>query len=273
MANYAAADLTAGRLRGYRGRMDPVCFHIGSRPIYWFGVLTALGFAAALCHWSRLAKIRGKAPEYASDIVLWIMVGGVLGARLAYVLANWPEYAGDLLGIVRIDRGGLIYYGGLLGGSLAMILLARRRREPLFGLADFVISGVPLGHALGRVGCFLNGCCHGTPTGHWIGSLTRGVHPAQLYEAAGNLVIYYILAKHYPRRRFDGHTLCLYLVMYAGLRFMNEFFRGDERQRMGGISVAQWMSMSLLLCGVFGWRVLSRRGATQGHEHDPHSAE
>lgn len=267
-----AADLTAGRLRGYRGRMDPVCFHIGSRPIYWFGVMTALGFAAALGHWSRLARIRGKAPEYASDIVLWIMVGGVLGARLAYVLANWPEYAGDLLGIVRIDRGGLIYYGGLIGGSLAVILLARRRREPLFGLADFVVSGVPLGHALGRVGCFLNGCCHGTHTGHWIGSLTRGVHPAQLYEALGNLAIYYILAKHYPRRRFDGHTLCLYMMMYAGLRFANEFIRGDERQRMAGVSLAQWVSLALFLCGVFAWRALSRRGAGQDHEHDPRTA-
>ena len=244
--------------------MDPVCFHIGSRPVYWFGVLAAAGFGAALCHWTRLARRAGKPPEYASDVVLWIMVGGILGARLAYVVSNWSQYSGDLLGIFRIDQGGLIFYGGFVGGALAILALARKRRESLLSLGDFVVSGIPLGHALGRVGCFLNGCCYGKTTAHWIGEAAGGRHPAQIYEAIGNIIVFYFLAKVYDKRRFDGAIICAYLLTYPVIRFMVEFLRGDERLPLAGMSVAKWISVLMFTAGAVLWRVLSARGLRGG---------
>lgn len=239
--------------------MDPVCFHIGARPVYWFGVLAAVGFGAALWHWTRLARQEQKPPEYASDVVLWIMVGGILGARVAYVAANWDVYARDLVGIVRIDRGGLIFYGGFIGGALAIFLLGMRRRENLLALADFVVSGIPLGHAFGRVGCFLNGCCHGDWTSLWIGQLAGGRQPTQLYEALGNVIVYYFLARIYARRVFSGQVVCLYLMAYPALRFLMEFIRGDERQMLGPLSLAQWISGALLVCGAGLWWLCRKR--------------
>jgi phosphatidylglycerol:prolipoprotein diacylglycerol transferase len=239
--------------------MDPVCFHIGPKPVYWFGVLAAVGFGAALWHWTRLAKHERKPPEYASDIVLWIMAGGILGARLAYVVANWETYAGDLPGILRIDRGGLIFYGGFIGGTLAVLLLGMKRRENLLALGDFVVSGIPLGHAFGRIGCFFNGCCHGDWTTHWIGRLAEGRQPTQLYEAMGNIAIYYFLAKTYDRKRFSGQIISLYLIAYPALRFVMEFLRGDERQMLGPLSLAQWISAGLFACGVVAWRLCRSR--------------
>ncbi|MBM4154254.1 MAG: prolipoprotein diacylglyceryl transferase [Lentisphaerae bacterium] len=239
--------------------MDPVCFHIGARPVYWFGVLAAMGFGAALWHWTRLARIERKPAEYASDVVLWIMVGGILGARLTYVVANWEVYAADLVGILRIDRGGLIFYGGFIGGTLAVLLLGMRRRENLLSLGDLVVSGVPLGHAFGRVGCYLNGCCHGDWTRHWIGQLGGGRQPVQLYEAVGDVVIYYFLAKQYARGGRAGSIVALYLVTYPALRFMLEFLRGDERHMMGPLSLAQWISIGLLVSGIVALQRLRMR--------------
>jgi phosphatidylglycerol:prolipoprotein diacylglycerol transferase len=239
--------------------MDPVCFHIGARPVYWFGVLAAVGFGAALWHWTHLAGREDKPPEYASDIVLWLMVGGILGARLAYVVANWDTYARDFVGILRIDRGGLIFYGGFIGGTLAILLLGLKRRERLLALGDFVVSGIPLGHAFGRIGCFLNGCCHGDWTTRWIGHLADGRQPTQLYEALGNIAIYYCLAKIYERRMFSGQVVSLYLIAYPGLRFLMEFLRGDERQMFGPLSLAQWISGALLVCGAGMWRLCQKR--------------
>ena len=239
--------------------VDPVCFHIGSRPVYWFGVLAASGFGAALWHWTVLARREGKPPEYASDVVLWLMVGGILGARIAYVVANWEQYAHNPMAIFRIDQGGLIFYGGFLGGLLAILGLARKRGERALALGDFVISGIPLGHALGRVGCFLNGCCYGEVTTCAIGHLNGGRHPAQIYEALGDLAIFYLLAKTYDSRRFNGQTLCIYLLTYPALRFVVEFFRGDERLPFGGMTVAKWISLTMLIVGGVLWRVLGAR--------------
>ncbi len=239
--------------------MDPVCIRIGNHPIYWFGVLAAIGFGAALLHWTRLARREGKAPEYASDIVLWIMIGGILGARIAYVIANWPDYAGNWLRMFRIDQGGLIFYGGFIGGVFAILLLAWRRKENVVDLGDFVISGIPLGHAFGRVGCFLNGCCHGEWTHHWIGSISGGRQPTQLYEALGNIGIYYCLARVYERRKFPGEVVSIYMMAYPALRFAMEFMRGDERHRLGSLSVAQWVSLGIMALGAAGWKYWRRK--------------
>ncbi|MBP7276290.1 MAG: prolipoprotein diacylglyceryl transferase, partial [Kiritimatiellae bacterium] len=96
--------------------MDPIAFRIGSWPVYWYGVFTAAAFLVAVLHWNWLGARIGRALGSGSDLALWIMLGGVLGARLAFVAAHWPEFRGAPLSIFALHEGGLVYYGGLAGG-------------------------------------------------------------------------------------------------------------------------------------------------------------
>ncbi len=242
--------------------MDPVCFYIFGRPIYWYGVLTAGAFMAAITHWNLLARREQRPPEFGSNLGLWLMLSGILGARTAYVMANLPHFAAHPLEIVRIDQGGLIYYGGFLGASLCLFILARRNKEPLWSLADFAVTGLPLGHAIGRLGCFINGCCFGAPTTLFTGvrypegsepwKVYPGcaLHPTQLYEFAFNLLVYGLLFWYYPRKRANGAVFALYLLVYPVGRFLIEFLRGDERIKWLGLNAAQELSVVLFLMGV-----------------------
>lgn len=239
--------------------MDRVCFHIGDRPVYWYGILVAAGLAAAYVHYSRLARREGRADEIASSIVFWATLGGLAGARLAYVAANWSTFAGRWIEVFRIDHGGLIFYGGAIGGAAALAWFARRSHLEWRRFADFVITGLPLGHAFGRIGCFLNGCCYGKETDLWPDVL-KGRYPVQLAEAAGNILIYLTINYMYKKRPRVGAILFLYLVLYPSLRFVLEMFRGDERARWLGVTVAQWVSVVLFAAGVVGlWFFRGRR--------------
>ncbi len=257
--------------------MHPICFQLGVRPIYWFGVLMALAFMAVITHWNRLALRTDRPRGFGADLGFWLILAGILGARLAHVLANLPEFSAHPLEILRIDHGGLVYYGGFIGGGLAALLFARIRGEPLWALADFTITGIPLGHALGRIGCFLNGCCYGAATNlpwgvHFPPSHeTHGVavHPTQLYETAFNLALYGLVLWFYLRRRRAGapagRVLALYLLLYPPFRCLVEFLRGDARLPGLGLNVAQDVSLALFAAGVIVWFLRGRRrGAPDG---------
>ena len=239
--------------------MHRVFIEIFGHPIYWYGVLTAIGFLAAVANWSYLSMRDGREKGLGSEIGIWVMAGGILGARAAYIMANWSDFAQIPLEMIRIDKGGLIYYGGFIGGSLAIILLARMRKEPLLNFADFVVTSVPLGHALGRIGCFLNGCCYGTycelPWAVYHEQANR--HPTPLYETGFNLVVYVILLWFYShKKRENGMVLGLYLLLYPAGRFIFEFTRGDGRMRWMGLTVAQEISVGLFIAGCILWIAL-----------------
>ena len=224
-------------------------------PIYWFGVMFALAFIAAASHWNLTAKRLNWPKGIGSDIAMWIMIGGVVGARTAFVIANWREYKEAPLSIFRMDQGGAIFYGGLVGATLCCIIFAKVKKIPLLHMADFGLSGVPLGQALGRVGCFLNGCCHGKPSqSFW--AVQRGnehVLPTQLFESAGSLLLYGLLLYLYPRFKTHGRIASLYMMAYGCLRFVMEFTRGDPRLKHAGLTVAQELSMAIFIVGLALW--------------------
>lgn len=243
--------------------MNRVCFYIGTRPIYWYGVLLAVGLAAAWAHLRRLGRRFGYGEQLVSNMVLIAMVGGLAGARIAYVIANWPQYASRWTEIIRIDHGGLVYYGGLLGAAAALSLHAVASKIPWRRYADFIITALPLGHAFGRIGCFMNSCCYGRSMvdgPDWWG----GRWPVQLFESVVNLAIYAVLTWLYVRRPIPGMVFATYLAAYPAARFALEFLRGDERASLGGLHVAQWVSLMLVMTGVFlawMWRPKGRTSA------------
>lgn len=246
--------------------MSPICFHIGSRPVYWYGVMLALAFLAAIGHWQVLTRRTGKHDmAFASDLAFWLMVGGIVGARVAYVVANIDYFRAAPLEIIRVDQGGLIYYGGLIGASIVFVGFARVHRTGILDLADFAITALPLGHALGRIGCFLNGCCQGRlAEGAGWAALGLDRYPVQLYEAAFNGFVYGLLFRQYLRRDANrpGLILAAYLLVYPAGRFVLEFMRGDERLRFGALSAAQYLSLILMATGLGLWWVLRRSHAT-----------
>ena len=242
--------------------VDPICFHIGSRPVYWYGVMMALAFLAGMTHWTWLARRTGRHADTAGDLAFWLMVGGILGARLAYVVSNFDYYRAAPQEIIRVDQGGLIFYGGLIGGAIAFFAFAAWKRVPVLDLGDFTLTALPLGHAFGRVGCFLNNCCGGCPVAH-PSLLTGGLdhYPVALYEAGCNLALYAFLTWYFLNRRGTrfGSVAALYLMLYPVVRFTLEFLRGDERMSVGGLHVAQEISLALLAAGLVLWWVAGRR--------------
>lgn len=238
--------------------MDPIAFHIGSKPIYWYGIMVALGFLAAVTHWNLLGKKEGRPRGFGSDFGFVVMFSGIIGGRLAYIIAHWREYFSEPMEILRLDHGGLIYYGGFIGGCIAVVVFARMYKESVTSLLDFAITAIPLGHALGRIGCFINGCCYGAP-GNWpwcVYTVGAVRHPVQLYETAFNLALYAFLLWYYPRKKKDGTVLALYLMFYSEWRFVIEFLRGDERLSWLGFHDAQWISLGLFTVGILLWFLL-----------------
>ncbi len=258
--------------------MHSELFQIGPLTLRAYGLCMALGF---LFGWQAavwLCKKTGQNADRLTSLLTWLMLSAIFGARTAYVLEHWQaEFADAPLAIIRIDQGGLMFYGGLIGAALVLLLYARVCREPLFGITDLVLAVVPLGHAFGRIGCFMHGCCYGkiTQTGFGVcfpkgspawweqvsalppliaqtAERSLPVIPTQLIEAGANAVLFAILFTCYPKRhRQLGFITGCYLIGYALLRFAIEYLRGDPRLAVGPFSISQTISLGLLLLGLF----------------------
>lgn len=252
--------------------MRPIAFNLGPLTVHWFGVCIALAFLTGLWTATRRAPRAGIPGEQIADLVVpWLLLGGVLGARLLYIATYWRDsFAGQPWSeLFMIQRGGLVYYGGLMGASLAVILFARWKTIPLWKLADVLTPSIALGSMFGRIGCLMNGCCHGRPCAlPWAirfpdDHSTQGlpVHPTQLYDALLNLALYLGLAWLFRRRKFDGQVFAVYLLGYAVTRSIVEAFRGDynEGHLHGGFTPAHLVSVASLAAGVVLFFALRKR--------------
>ncbi len=265
--------------------MDPVAFHLGALQIRWYGIFFALGFLVGY----HVLQYRGRrstlGADRVADLTLVGMVAGVIGARLWYVVYRWQaEFRENPWEIIRIDHGGLVFYGGFVLGALALLIVCRRKRYSLGEVADLFAPVLPLAHAFGRVGCALNGCCFGrvyegplamhyppdsevfrTQQFHGLlepdAAACQPVFPVQLLEAAMTLALCGVLLLVEKRLRRRGELFGLYLMIYAAGRFAVEFLRGDYLERSAGLTPAQWACVVLLPAGVAVFVLARRRGA------------
>ncbi len=256
--------------------MHKIAFQLGGLSIHWYGVLVALGFLAGLWTASRRGLREGVAAEKIIDLGPWLMLGTIVGARTLYVVSYWREqFAGKpLWEIFMLHHGGLVFYGGLIGACLAGILYIRVKKLPLWKLADILAPSIALGHAIGRVGCLMNGCCYGRacelpwaihfPKGHE--TFPQGVQPTQIYESLLNFALYVALAWLYRRKKFDGQIFATYLICYALLRAFVETFRGDYPvYYLGGMATpAQLVSVGILITGLLLFWKLPRHQSERG---------
>ena len=240
--------------------MQKVAFDIAGFSIYWYGIFLALGLLAGIWTASRRAMRDRLRPEFIIDLAPWLVLGTLIGARLLYVITYWEEsFAGRPFSTVfNIRSGGLVFYGGLIGATLAAVLYLKIKRLPLWKVADALAPSIALGHAIGRIGCLMYGCCYGKvctlpwgiqfPEDH--ATHPDHVHPTQIYESLLNFGLYAVLAWMYRRKQFDGQIFALYLLGYAVVRSLVELFRGDyPAYHAGWITPAHFLSLGLLIVG------------------------
>jgi phosphatidylglycerol:prolipoprotein diacylglycerol transferase len=291
--------------------------------LHSYGILIAIGLAAGIALGYREGRRQGLDGGRVLDAAFWMIVAGLIGSRIAYGIVNAGEFAricfdgagaprgfgrvlADCGRIFAIWQGGLVFYGGVAGAALVGWWFARREGWSFAVFGDLGAPALALGHAFGRLGCFASGCCFGKAgTGSFGVTFPRGsvafdalasmgavppgwqrtpaLHPTQLYEAIGELVIFVVLLVLRPRaRKHPGTLLVTYLGLYALLRFIVEIFRGDvirgvliafDTPRLAGrlhlpphepifLSVGQLVSLLLIAGCTYAWIRLRRRGGS-----------
>ncbi|RZA07806.1 MAG: prolipoprotein diacylglyceryl transferase [Proteobacteria bacterium] len=241
--------------------MQPILFHLFGWPIQAYGFFIALGYILGLILVRRLAISRRRHPAPYTDLSFFALIVGLIGARALFVLTNLDYFSSHADEIFYFWGGGLVFYGGFLLAFPFVLWFVSFRGLPLKMSLDILAPGLALGHAVGRLGCFFAGCCHGRvcdlPWGVQMNSLQvepalRGLalHPTQLYEAAGLFLLSGILSFFVITKRLrDGLVAVAYAMGYAILRTGVEFYRGDSiRGTLAGtpFSTSQLIALALL---------------------------
>lgn len=261
--------------------MHPIAFHLGSLTVRWYGIMMAVAFFMGLWTASRRARLVNVSSDTITDIVVWLLVGSIAGARFVYVTTYWKQQFANqpFSEIFMVQHGGLVYYGGLIGGTISGLAYLRWKKLPVWKIADILAPSIALGSFFGRIGCLLNGCCYGracdlpwaitftNPQANELSGtpLNEPLHPTEIYDGLLNLLLYFGLAWLFRRKKFDGQIFALYLVGYAICRFIVEFFRGDYPAdhihdiHGGYFTSAQLLCVPIFIAGVALWFWFSHR--------------
>jgi len=271
--------------------MHPELFHLnlpvlGEFTVTSFGVMMAIAFLAGYRIIGIQLREGGEDPELAGDILLGALVGGIVGAKLYYVLLYWHLTAQDPFGML-FSRSGLVWYGGFIGGALGVILMVRRAGAALPRVMDVCAPALALAYSIGRIGCFLVGDDYGRPTRSWIGiafpdgrpattaanlrsfgahvpasvpdSTVLAVHPTQLYETGLAFLIFLLLWRFHRQQRPAGWLFSLWMMLAGLERLFIEIFRAKDDRFFGPLTLAQVISLGLIVLGA----VLMRRARTR----------
>lgn len=252
--------------------MFPRLFHIGAFNLPTYGFLVSTGVLIGMWISVRNSEKSGIDPEDAWNLGILVVLCGILGAKILYIINDWSSYAahpGDIFSLATLQAGG-VFSGGLIGAFLAAFWYVRRRKMPALATCDAFSPGLALGHAIGRVGCFAAGCCWGKPTTHFWGvtftnplahelvgtPLGQALEPTQLIESAVELANFFLLMWMFKRKKFDGQIFAAYLILYGVARYFIEFLRDDPGRGsvFGGIMTGtQLISIGLVVLGGLIW--------------------
>jgi len=250
----------------------PRLFHIGAFNLPTYGFLVSTGVLLGMWISVRNSEKSGIDPEDSWNLGILVVLCGILGAKILYIINDWSSYAahpGDIFSLATLQAGG-VFSGGLIGAFLAAFWYVRKRHMPPLATCDAFAPGLALGHAIGRVGCFAAGCCWGKPTAHFWGvtftnplardlvgtPLGVALEPTQLIESAVELANFFLLMWMFKRKKFDGQVFAAYLILYGVARYFIEFLRNDPGRGsvLGGImSGTQLISIGLVVLGGVIW--------------------
>lgn len=250
--------------------MHPILFKIGGLTFYTYGLMMAAGFIIAYFYLLYLAKASGQDQEFYSNMFFWLMVFGILGAKLLYVVVDWKDLPKELTepkDFINCLRGGLVWYGGLVADLVFVFFYCRRYKQDYLRVADTLASPTAVGLAIGRIGCLMAGCCYGKAAelpwaivyhnlpgvpAHPLAGIP--VHPSPIYEALGVFMVAFVCYGILMHSKKKGLAVATLVWLYALLRFSLEFFRGDVERGFvvsDKISTSQFVSILLFIPGMF----------------------
>ncbi|MFH1830116.1 MAG: prolipoprotein diacylglyceryl transferase [Pseudomonadota bacterium] len=241
--------------------MYPVLFKIplfGGITIYSYGVMVALAFLAGILWITRESRRCGLDSARTVDLGFYVIVAAIVGSRILHVaVSERDRFIANPLMFFKIWEGGLVFYGGFIAAVATAIWYIKRHRMPVLLTCDVFAPGIALGHAIGRIGCFLAGCCYGRVVdGHAWYSVIFPLHahsfapqglplyPTQLMEVGGELINFSVLFVLRYFKRFDGQIFATYLMIYALVRSIGEYYRGDVER---GFIIEPWLSTSAFI--------------------------
>lgn len=237
---------------------------VGPLTLHTYGVLLAVAFLAGLWVAGRQARKAGLESERITDLAVYVLIAGLIGAKLLLLVVEWSYYSENPKLLFSILQSGGVFYGGLLAALPVAWWYVRRHDLPGWRTADVLAPGVALGQAIGRLGCFAAGCCFGRPAevpwsvtftsvqaARTVGTpLDTPLHPTQIYESLAALGIFFTLLWIAGRKRFHGQVVLGYVTLYAAVRFAIEFYRGDSSRGvvLGGLlSTSQFIALLMVV--------------------------
>lgn len=253
--------------------MKSILFHLGPLTIYSYGAVLVMAFVMALVILMKRGPKAGIEKQIIYDIGISAIVGGLFGARVAYVGFHWSEFSGNLLEIWMIHKGGLAFYGSFIGGVITLLIFLKYKKIPFLKVADVMIPAVALGHGIGRLGCLMNGCCYGKLTTCIFGitfpagslpaihyGVNHIIHPTQVYESFLLVILFFVLLWIDRHKKFEGQTFVSYVLIYPAIRFCMEYFRGDNPFIVPRIlTLYQGISLMIFTAGITLLIILKRK--------------
>lgn len=231
--------------------MHPVILRAGPVIVYSYGLFVALGFLVTAFLSSREARRVGISSQLITDLLLVCLVSGIAGARALHVILNPFYYLDRPIEIFMLNRGGLAFQGGLIAALVAGLFYLKRQNLSYRRAGDILAQYIPLGQALGRIGCLLNGCCYGKfATGAVMFYLPGHLfprHPTQIYYAVFHVFTFFLLRLIAMRMPRPGTCFFLYFIMDSIGRLGIDFFRGDLDRVFSGLTVSQYISAAILI--------------------------
>ena len=270
--------------------MHGIAFHLFGFPVHWYGIMVALGFLASLAALEYKRNYARMTSDQVIDLSIIVVVCGIVGARIAYVIQFFDQFRGNLWKIIRIDQGGLVFYGGFILAALVIFRYVRKHQLCMSRILDICAPAMAIGHGFGRIGCFIQGCCFGIPCKGFgviypagtapaarypdMGSVILNLHlsgkaaasslqllPVQLFESAGNFLLGAALLLLFRKVRRSGIIASAYFICYGIMRFVLEFFRGDHTDRIIGLTRAQLIGLFIMIpAGIFCYLYFRKHG-------------
>ncbi len=240
--------------------MQPILTEIGGVSIYAFGFFMAASYLLGMAWTIREAGQRGLNSSLVLEFGFYVLLGGLIGARLFYFLLHPQNIPGDLQGLIRFWDGGLVFLGGALAGVFILVFYLKIKRQDILAWLDSAAPGVALGLVLGWAGCFVAGCAFGSPTNvPWgvtfthpdsMASLYVQVHPTQIYYSLAALTVFILLMAYKNMLTAKGSLAGLFIILYAFFNFGIDYFRDDHQALLGFLGFTQLVSLTLALVGL-----------------------
>ena len=239
--------------------MYPVLFKIGKFTILSYSFFIAIGLIWGILLARKEAKRAGEDPEKIMDLCFYLLIAAVVGSRVFYIAANPGIFFQDPWEIIRIQNGGLVFYGGFIAALITGLIYIKSTGMPLWKTADIIAPSLPVGQFMGMLGCFFSGCCYGKRSDFsWAVTFTNpdslaptgiSLHPVQLYFSLNYLIIYGILLFFRRHKKFDGQLFWVYVLLFGITFSIIETFRSnfESYSILGALSVSQTISTGLAM--------------------------